>query len=504
MRAIVRFLGRVFAIVLAALLLVGLGCALALRVPAPLAAPARGVELARVTLVEPGGARIPGASVRVEGGRIAAIGIAARDASGPYSNSYVLPGLTDTHIHFSPLGLPRDDTYTSLLLLLHGVTTARITGGVDVAQLKELRREISNGAQPGPRYFNCGPIIDGPDPVIPGSASVSMPEEARALVATLAAEGVDCIKAYDRLDRDTVIALREAAHAHGLSIIGHTPQAVSLEDAHLDDVQHLRGAHPPFRDDDPLSYPQFLAVWERLDEAWLQELVDVSRRFDMAHTPTMIAVSGTAFSQDWESWRRTPTMRLWPPHLRDAFWSADVGLNPARFASETDFQTVRLASQSMIRTVRLLHESGVRLHTGTDSNAPNLVPGASLQRELGFFVEAGLTPEQALELSTRDSARFVGVDDAGELRVGAPADLLIFAEDPTRDLKALASLRAVVSDGRLYTREDLEGRLERYRAHYEGAAFSRVLMPSLRLALRGMTAMLRLIAAASDPLVQSG
>jgi hypothetical protein len=48
------------------------------------------------------------------------------------------------------------------------------------------------------------------------------------------------VKPYDRLGRETMVSLRELAHAKGLPVVGHTPQDVPLEVARLDDVQHLR------------------------------------------------------------------------------------------------------------------------------------------------------------------------------------------------------------------------------------------------------------------------
>jgi imidazolonepropionase-like amidohydrolase len=462
----------------------------ALRAPTPLPSPGRGLELARVTLVDPGSGRRAPASLHIEGERIASIGPAETDPSDPFRDSFVLPGLTDMHIHLPFTRFPGDAEYTALLLLRHGVTSARVCGGTAPNAMDELRTRIETGEVPGPRFFSCGPIVDGADPVLPDSRSVSDPGEAIALVEELATRGVDCIKAYHRLDSATTVALREAAHAHGLPIIGHTPQNVAFEEARLDDVQHLRGVHPPF-DGERLSYPHFLAAWRRMDEDRLAHVIAVSLRYDMAHTPTLAAIEGTLVSRDWESWRRTPAMQMWAPHLRDGLWSGEVGFNPVRFMADRDFETVQLAFEQMQRTVRRLHAAGVRLHTGTDSNAPNLVPGASLHRELELFVEAGLTPEQALELSTGASPAFLGIDAAGELREGAPADLLIFREDPSRDLAALETLEAVVRDGRLYTREDLDARLMRYRAHYDGIAFSRLLMPVLRVGLRLATAWLR-------------
>ena len=62
----------------------------------------------------------------------------------------------------------------------------------------------------------------------------------------------------------------------------------------------------------------------------------------------------------------------------------------------------------------------------------------------------------------------------GRLVLDAPADLLIFRDDPTRGLAALQTLRVGVSQGRLYTREDMDACLAAYQRHFNGALFDRL------------------------------
>jgi imidazolonepropionase-like amidohydrolase len=119
---------------------------------------------------------------------------------------------------------------------------------------------------------------------------------------------------------------------------------------------------------------------------------------------------------------------------------------------------------------------------GTDVLTSFVVPGARLHRELRLFVESGLTPEEALALATRGNGAFLarnGREGLGRLAPGAPADLVVFRDDPTRGLDALDRLQAVVADGRLYTR----AQLERYRHWFDGFVFDRV---SVYLARRAM------------------
>jgi imidazolonepropionase-like amidohydrolase len=127
--------------------------------------------------------------------------------------------------------------------------------------------------------------------------------------------------------------------------------------------------------------------------------------------------------------------------------------------------------------VRALRDAGARIHAGSDVLNPFVVPGASLHQELRLLVAAGLTPEEAWVAATRAPGEMLGRRNQpglGTVADGAPADLLVFKEDPTRDLAALGTLEAVVADGRLYLRDDLDRQLALYQRHANGWLFDRV------------------------------
>ena len=256
--------------------------AFALRPPSPLRPPAQGAHFARVQLVEPGASRRAPVSLRIEGSRIAAI--AAAEGDDAYSDAFVLPGLTDMHVHFPAFALPGEAELDAFLLLSHGITTARVAGDVRAGGSDGIRAAIERGEVAGPRLFSCMAFVDGDPPLWPNSQVVRTPEQARMAVNALADAGADCIKAYDGLDLQSTRALQAAARRRGLPVIGHTPRAVPFEEALLDDVQHLRGVHPP-RVGESTQYPFFLAAWQRADDAWLEHISQVSLEHGVATRP---------------------------------------------------------------------------------------------------------------------------------------------------------------------------------------------------------------------------
>ena len=134
----------------------------------------------------------------------------------------------------------------------------------------------------------------------------------------------------------------------------------------------------------------------------------------------------------------------------------------------------------MKAVVRRLYEAGVRIHVGSDTPNPFVVPGRGLYEELSHLVEAGLTPEAAWVAATRWAGETLGLAKLGTVQAGAPADFLLFREDPTRDLVALSTLEAVVAQGRFYPKTVLEAALARHRAHFNGWLYDRLSMAYAR------------------------
>lgn len=74
-----------------------------------------------------------------------------------------------------------------------------------------------------------------------------------------------------------------------------------------------------------------------------------------------------------------------------------------------------------------------------------------------MLVEAGLTPLEALRTATINPARVLGLADSlGSVEVGKLADLVLLDADPLADIRNTQRIRAVVADGRLYRRADLD------------------------------------------------
>ena len=93
-----------------------------------------------------------------------------------------------------------------------------------------------------------------------------------------------------------------------------------------------------------------------------------------------------------------------------------------------------------------LHAAGVPVALGTDMWA---FPGLGVSIEMDLYVEAGLSPLEAIRAATQTAARSLGLEkDRGTLEPGKRADFLLLSEDPLRDVKNVRALRQVWKGGR--------------------------------------------------------
>jgi len=482
--------------------------------PPQLPVPERQDRLFRnVTLVEPGAAPRPGWSVRIADGRIVALVPAGGEAAATDAEEtpdlaglFVAPGLIDMHVHYPPAVAAGNAELWSLLLIAHGVTTIRETGSID-GSIFGVREAIRAGRSIGPRIFACGAMLDGERPSFPSNRVVRTAAEARTAVAEQAARGADCIKAYNMLSREALAGLREEAAAKGLPAIGHAPHDVPLAEVGLRDLQHGTGAvvvdrtrvgRLDFRFED----------WDSVDAARIAYAARVYLEQDIAHTPTLwnvrmrdtlvgmarmradpgdarAAAELAAVVESDSGLRHLP--RFWPG-LWAALWRPPWAPDDAEGRAARDRFARRLAELTAG-----LHDAGVRVHAGTDTLMPFVAPGSSLHGELAELVRAGLSPEAAWAAATREAGASLaasrgassgmsrGEAGLGRLVPGAPADLLFLRADPGRSLRALLEIEAVLADGRLYRRADLETGLRRFDAHFRGRLYEAVMGVLVRL-----------------------
>lgn len=121
-------------------------------------------------------------------------------------------------------------------------------------------------------------------------------------------------------------------------------------------------------------------------------------------------------------------------------------------------ERVRAVGPNHWEALQMAIEEGVRIGLGTDQfpHEPNDGTTATV-REAEYYVEAGMTPIQALRSATIDTATLLDAQkDMGTLEGGKLADIVGVDRDPTADISALRTIGFVMKDGRV-ARNDWTG-----------------------------------------------
>jgi len=416
-----------------ALLLVALaGITGAAREPAPGGALlVRGAKL----LAPDGDSWVEGRVLVVEDGRIAAIvepgDARASDPDLPrleVPGAWVVPGLIDLHTHL--LLHPYDETpwdeqvlKESLELrtiravdaarrtLEAGFTTVRDLGteGAGYADVA-LRDAIAAGLAVGPRVYastraivatGCyGPAGFDPRWDVPqGAQEATGPDEVRRVVREQIAAGADWIKVYADYRRApgapatptfTVEELRAAvgeAASAGLPVVAHASTEAGI----------LRAVEAGVRTVEHGS-------------GATRRALEAMRERGVVLCPTLAAVEAIVRYGGWAEGAPEP---------------------------------VRLAGAKA--SFRLALEVGVTIACGSDAGV--FAHGRNA-RELELLVAWGMRPADALRAATAAAADVLGLD-AGRIRPGLRADLVVLAADPLADVAALSAPVCVVQDGRV-------------------------------------------------------
>ncbi|OQW54186.1 MAG: hypothetical protein A4S14_01760 [Proteobacteria bacterium SG_bin9] len=457
--------------------------------PNPLQPTSTAFTLDNVTVINPGDSRRERQRITVNSETIQSIAPASAPASGAlqtYSGMYVLPGLADMHAHLPPKNPLKLSSYFLLLNLAYGVTSIRDAGDLDDTSLNG-RREAAADGYPSPRVFPCGPFVSAGARKWANTVILESPADADKVAATLKANGSHCLKAYDGLTLAMVDALREATRKHGLRMIGHVPEGLTYEKALIPDTQHLMGVTDP-ADQKPDHRLALTQGWDRVDDARLEAIVKATKQSGIANTPTLVYDQQILRLEKYDEARRSPEALLLPRVFRDVVWNPKEGIPGYRNMTPAEFDGVRFAQDKKLRLTRMLYEAGTQLYLGTDVQQPFTSPGISLHQEMRQFAKSGIPTEAIWKLATSDAGKSLGLTGLGTLAAGAPADFLIFRNDPTKDLAALDSLEAVVAQGRLYTKASIDAKIAEYQAHYSGFIVDRLSVVLGRAALRKISA----------------
>lgn len=387
-------------------------------------------------LIDGTGKALSGHEIAISEGVITAIGDDLRNQYPAaeivdLGNLVALPGLIDAHVHitYALAEMPQGDAWAELgetsaadrlkaaaenarQTLESGVTSARdlySSEGTGYA----LKEQIEQGAISGPRLFLSGAGFH-PQALLPLAEG-----EERDIVAEFSqatrqriAMGADWIKIFastgsaSDLTGEQVFfypeikAVVDIAHAAGVRVALHTYGPGAVPDA-------LRAGV------DSIEHP--VGLTGEILEEW--------------------AASGTIY---------VPTIdhnRYYADHRAEYGYDDKIERGLREFV------------QANVETVRHAHSVGIRIAMGSD--AVMTMFGQNTQ-ELEWFVEAGMTPGEAIQSATINGAILLGQEELlGRLAPGFAADIIAVKGDPLSNIHALTdNVIWVMKGGEVVVKKD--------------------------------------------------
>lgn len=324
---------------------------------------------------------------------------------------YVVPGLIDAHVHIATAAAMR-------AALESGVTTVRSAGVSNFVDVG-FRELVKKGHLPGPDVLAAGyhvrpqpaaeAFTDAPDLGDLMRAGLTTPDALRRFVRMNLGRGADWIKVlateragtpdtdprkqvYSEAELALVVA---EAGARGVPVLAHAHGAEGALAAVRAGVRSIE--HGTYLTDETLK---------------------------------LMAQRGTFF---------VPT--------------ADVVNDLAEPGGDYDNAGLQRRGQMMkpvlVDTIRRARTAGVKIAAGSDTGySPNSI--ARVSREIVEFVDAGLTPLQALQAATTVNAELLRLErQVGQVRAGFEADLVVVDANPLDRPRTLLDPLLVVTNGRV-------------------------------------------------------
>ena len=420
-----------------------------------------------VSLIDGTGAGLQNnVDIRIQEGQIVEIGaeLAAFENSEVIDGSgkYVIPGLIDTHVHLdAPVVFqltPDEKTqiieHTPASFLYNGVTTV-LNVSSEVDWIFEQRQAEREDKLISPRIYamgrsltpeggwggrHGGALVDAEDAVARAQDYINRGTDGFKVIIE---DGLGASGTYVRMSEEMMMAISRIAKENNVPIYTH---AINLDEFHSAVKMSSRAIIHGLEDPVPT------------DDSIFQDMVDNN----IAMVPTQSL---------WEAFLRhdeaaadldDPILRASVPHflldyMQDPVYRAE---ETKRFLAVANMPVYKWAEKKIpifMENILKAHKAGVLLATGTDAGGPvgfNF-QGYNLPWEVKLFVQAGLSPMDALVAATHNGAMVMGVEDQlGTVEVGKLADLLLLTANPLEDIENIRKIETIIYKGKVYPRSE--------------------------------------------------
>ena len=349
------------------------------------------------------------------------------------SDSTVLPGLIDMHVHLTgdidaqgydtlEASIPRNALYgaaNARRTLQIGFTTVRNVGAGGFADIA-LRDAIKNHDVPGPRRRAAGPslgITGGhcDNNLLParftsyGDGVADGPWAIRKKIRNNIKYGADVIKFCATggvLSKGTTVGAQQYSLEEMVTIVNETHQRDRKVAAHAHGADGIKAA--------------------------------IQAGVDSVEHASMIDAEGIQMAIE------NGTFLVMDVYVSD--YILEMG-EAAGFLPES-LEKERLVGQVQRDNFRKAHQAGVRMAFGSDAGVH---PHGNNGKQFAYMVQYGMTPLEAIQAATINAAELIGwSSEVGNIAEGFYADIIAVRGNPLDDVRQLEDVDFVMKGGKIY------------------------------------------------------
>ena len=263
-----------------------------------------------------------------------------------------------------------------------------------------------------------------------------MLEEAIAAVRRYKENGFEQIKIYSSVKPAVLKIICDEAHRLGLSVTGHIPIGMNLEqavDSGMNMVNHVQYVYSIMKRNNATGAIDFS------DSANLA-VMKFLRDHHVVIDPTL-GVFELAFRSVKDNITNIePDFSSLPDPLKPLF--INTGSN-----TDQEIERGKVIMKAFMDIVNALNKNGITLVAGTDMG----FPGYSVYREMELYVASGLSPMEAIQTATIVPSRVMNKGSvSGSVETGKNADLILVDGDPLQNIRNIRKLSLVIKDGKIY------------------------------------------------------
>jgi imidazolonepropionase-like amidohydrolase len=407
------------------------------------------------------------AVIVIEGERIKAVGKRGDVTIPPGAKTIdakgktILPGFIDGHCHLLD--------FVGELYLHLGITSCPdITQNDDEWTLAQ-KLGTNLGKIRGPRIWSTGGRLVGTPPAwaLRGERGylVKTPDEAREVMRKKKAAGLDIVKFNEYVAPEVIKAGAEEAHKLGLPITCHCLDVFVAAENNFAGVEHHWGMGMTTIGD--LKKRWDVHEWRMTRKINTADLAYYYEPENFDKVVKAAVDKNISWSPTIATWYRplSPSVARFKERELAILDDRNAGYLPrvlreqalgqyeryAKFAPDR-LSNAREGYKKLEDLMRRFVKAGGLLRAGSDPN--NGLPGLGLHQEMVMFVEAGITPMQAIQAGTINSAKAFRKDkDYGTIEAGKVADIVIVDGDPMKDMWTVQNVTLVVQSGKIVDRE---------------------------------------------------